>query len=159
MILGSYCDHLALMLHCKILFVSCMQKKTWPQRPPLHRILNKGLCFFYIVVILTPLFASHSPLLLFPFVLLDAVEQTAGDEGHGHEEDYGRAYNGCQHGHTETIVLIGSQSWSVREKKTIDWFIIHISIITPFITLQNLCLTIPNQTSVSNITLPELWLW
>ncbi len=64
-------------------------------RAALSRILQEGLLFvieyFYIVVLvlLPPLFASHSPLLLFPFVLFDAVEQTAGDEGHGHEEDDG----------------------------------------------------------------------
>lgn len=47
------------------------------------------------------------PLLLFPLVFFDAVEQAAGDEGHGHEEDYSCAYNGCQHSHTETKVLVG----------------------------------------------------
>lgn len=57
-----------------------------------------------------------SPVMLFPFVLFDAVEQTAGDEGNRHEEDYGQAYDGCQHRHTETIVLIGRQSWSEREE-------------------------------------------
>ncbi len=60
--------------------------------------------------------ASHSPLSPFLFVLLDAVKPTASDEGHGHEQDYGRAYNGCQHSHTETKVLIMRQSWSVRDK-------------------------------------------
>lgn len=50
--------------------------------------------------------SSHSPRLLFPFVLFDAVEQTAGDEGHGHEEYNGRAHDGCQHGHAETEVLV-----------------------------------------------------
>lgn len=63
--------------------------------------------------LLLPLPQLRLCLLLFPFVLFDAVEQTAGDEGHRHEEDNGRAYNGCQDGHTEAVVLVGRQRFTV----------------------------------------------
>lgn len=59
----------------------------------------------------------HTPLLLLLVLLFDAVEQTAGDEGHGHEQDDGRAHDRCQHSHAETVGLVGRQRWSARGKE------------------------------------------
>lgn len=92
----------------------------------------------------------NSLLLLFPFFLLDAVKQTAGDEGHRHEEDYAWTHKGCHHSHAVTKI-IGRQSWRVTEEEPvdwcIDWFLPHaLSVLflfftIPFIILQNLCIT------------------
>ena len=77
--------------------------------------MKKKIHSYITVNVLLHIGTFMSPLMLFPFVLFDAVEQTAGDEGHGHEEDDARAYNGCQHSHAETVVLIDRHSWSVRD--------------------------------------------
>lgn len=66
-----------------------------------------------VLLFLIPLPHIWIPLLLLPFLLSEAVEQTAGDEGHRHEADNGRAHNGCQHGDTETVDLIGRQRFTV----------------------------------------------
>lgn len=62
----------------------------------------------------------YSHLLIFLFVLSDAVQQAAGDEGHGHEEDDGQAHDGCQNGHTEPEVLVMRES--CRPREAADWF-------------------------------------
>lgn len=64
---------------------------------------------------LGPVFTSHSPLLFFLLIFSDAVQQAAGDEGHGHEEDDGWAHDGGQDGHAEPKVLITRESWRARE--------------------------------------------
>lgn len=66
-----------------------------------------------VLLLLIPLPIIWIPLLLFPFLLSEAVEQTAGDEGHRHEADNGRAHDGCQYGYTETVDIIGRRRFTV----------------------------------------------
>lgn len=59
----------------------------------------------------------HSPLILFPFVLFDAVKQTAGDEDNRHEKDDSWADNGCQQSNPETKVLKRRQSCRKKRRR------------------------------------------
>lgn len=79
----------------------------------LSTIYDTHMVVFF--VLLGPVFTSHSPLLIFLLVLSDAVQQAAGDEGHGHEEDDGRAHDGGQNGNPEPEVLITRERWRARE--------------------------------------------
>lgn len=69
------------------------------------------LCII-LPVSLAVLLTSLIPLLLFLLLFFETVEHTAGDEGHGHEEDDGRTDNRHQHSHIETKVLV---SWKRGE--------------------------------------------
>lgn len=50
---------------------------------------------------------------LFPFALFNAVDQTAGEESHGHEEDDGRTDNGNKHGQLEPMDLIVGERFAI----------------------------------------------
>lgn len=50
---------------------------------------------------------------LFSFTLFNAVDQTAGEEGHGHEEDDGCTHNGNEHCQLEPMDLIVGERFAV----------------------------------------------
>lgn len=72
-----------------------------------------------------PSFVSHPPLHPFLSLLVHALEQTAGHEGDGQEQDYNRAHNWCPNGHTETVDLERRQSWKAKEKHWLIYQMYH----------------------------------
>lgn len=72
-----------------------------------------------------PSFASHPPLHPFLFLLVHALEQTAGNEGDGQEQDYDGAHNWRPNGHTETVNLERRQCWKAKEKHWLTYQMYH----------------------------------
>lgn len=62
---------------------------------------------------------GHVPVSATLLALLHALEEAAGEEGHGHEQDDGAAHDGGDDRHLEAEGLVWWHSW--RKKTSSSW--------------------------------------